>query len=97
MIAHSSLCAGAFLEAPMSPRAYGPLFASTLGVAVPKGTIHDSSLLIKGQTGSLTIGCVSKQVPSSAVEAKGTHIGACAVGCFVASFALGEGYIPFSV
>ena len=81
----------------MPPWPYWPLFASTLGVAVPEGTIHDSSLLIEGQTGSLTIGCVSEQVPSPAVEAKGPHIGACAVGCFVASFALGEGDIPVTV
>jgi hypothetical protein len=39
MIAHSLLCGLAHLKAAMSPRAYGPLFAASLGVSVPKGTI----------------------------------------------------------
>jgi hypothetical protein len=47
MIAHSGLCGLAHLKATMAPRSYGPLFASVLGVTVPKGSVHDARLLVK--------------------------------------------------
>ena len=48
MIAHSLLCGLAHFKAAMSPGSYGPLFASVLGVTVPKGSVHDARLLVKG-------------------------------------------------
>jgi hypothetical protein len=48
MIAHCLLCGLAHLKAAMTPGSYGPLFASVLGVTVPKGSVHDSRLLVKG-------------------------------------------------
>jgi hypothetical protein len=97
MIAHSGLCAGAFLKAPMPPRPYWPLFAATLGMSIPKRSIHDSGLLIKCQTGSMTVGCVSKQVPCAAVKAKRADIRPGAVCRFVACFATGKRHIPVTV
>jgi hypothetical protein len=48
MIAHLSLGRLAHLKAAMAPGSYGPLFASVLSVTVPKGSVHDSRLLVKG-------------------------------------------------
>jgi hypothetical protein len=48
MIAHSLLCGLAHLKAAMTPRAYWPLFAAVLCVTVPKGSVHDARLLVKG-------------------------------------------------
>jgi hypothetical protein len=48
MVAHSLLCGLAHLKAAMSPRAYWPLFAASLGMTVPKGSVHNSRLLVKG-------------------------------------------------
>jgi hypothetical protein len=94
MIAHSGLCGLAHLKAAMPPGSYGPLFAAVLGVTVPKGSVHDARLLIEGQTGSMTIGCVSKQVPCASIETKRANIGTGAVGCFVACLTLGKRDIP---
>jgi hypothetical protein len=89
MIAHSGLRARAFLETPMTPRPNRPLLAATLGMSIPKGSVHDSGLLIECQTGSMTVGCVSEQVPCAAVKAKRADIRPGAVGCFVACLTLG--------
>jgi len=94
MIAHSCLCTRAFYKTPMSPRAYWPLFAASLGVSVPKSTIHNPGLLVKCQALSMTVGCVSEQVPRAPVKAKRAHIGTGAVGCFVACLTLCKGDIP---
>jgi hypothetical protein len=94
MIADCLLCGLAHLEASMSPRPYRPLLASLFCVTVPEGTIHDARLLIEGQTGSMTVGCVSEQVPRAPIEAERPHIRSGAVLCVVACFTLGEGHIP---
>jgi hypothetical protein len=73
------------------------LKTTSLGVTIPEGTIHDARLLIEGQTWSMTIGCVSKQVPRPAVEAERAHIGTGAVGCLVACLTASQSHIPFSV
>jgi hypothetical protein len=94
MIAHCLLCRLAHLKAAMSPRAYWPLFAATLSMSVPKGTIHNPGLLVKCQTWSMTVGCVSEQVPCASVEAERPHIRSGAVGCFVACLTASKRHIP---
>jgi hypothetical protein len=94
MITHSLLCGFAHLKAPMSPRAYWPLFASLFCVTVPKGTVKNASLLIKAQTGSMAVGCVSEQVPCAPIETKRAYIRSGAVGCVVACLTLRKRHIP---
>jgi hypothetical protein len=97
MIADCLLCGLAHLEASMSPRPHRPLLASLFCVTVPEGTIHDASLLIEGQTGSMTIGCVSKQVPRASVETERPHIRTSGVGCFVACLTASQSHIPLTI
>jgi hypothetical protein len=73
----------------MTPRPNGPLFAATLGMSIPKRSVHDPGLLIECQTRSMTVGCVSEQVPSPAVEAKRANIRPGAVRGLVACLTLG--------
>jgi hypothetical protein len=97
MITHSLLCGLAHLEATMSPRADWPLFASVLCVTVPKGSVHDPRLLVKGQFGGSAVWGVSEQVPRATVKAERAYIRSGAVGCFVACLTASKGHIPFSV
>jgi len=70
------------------------LKTASLSVSVPKGTIHNPGLLIKCQTWSMTVGCVSEQVPRAPIEAKRAHIRSGAVLCVVACLTLGKRHIP---
>jgi hypothetical protein len=48
MIAHSLLCGLAHFVATVAPWTYGMLKTAFLGVTVPKGSVHDAGLLVKG-------------------------------------------------
>jgi hypothetical protein len=48
MIAHCLLCGLAHFVTTVTPRTYGMLFAFVLCVTVPKGSVHDARLLVKG-------------------------------------------------
>jgi hypothetical protein len=48
MIAHSLLCGLAHFKATVAPWPYGILKTAFLGVTVPKGSVHDPGLLVKG-------------------------------------------------
>jgi hypothetical protein len=48
MIAHSLLCRLAHFVTTVTPWPYGMLKTAFLGVTVPKGSVHDSRLLVKG-------------------------------------------------
>lgn len=82
------------LPAAMTVRPDRPLFPASLCMPKKERSVEHPSLLSEGQGMSLTIGCVSEQIPRRSGKAERADIRARAVACVVLGFALCQFHIP---
>ena len=70
------------------------LFSPSLGMPKKECPVQHPGLLSECQGVSLTVGCVSEQVPCASGETERADIGACFVPGVVLGFALCESDVP---